>query len=116
MKFRRSAWFVLLLGMIAIVSSWFSIGPAADYRYRSMLERHERDPDLVSNDEWVISKDDAGMTAVAMLFLGVPAFLIATVAGVVFSFVPNRRLPIPLVLGASWVLLGGALHAMAWLS
>jgi hypothetical protein len=79
------------------------------------LERHEKDPNLVSGEEWVQSEDDEGMTAVGMLFLGVPGFLVITVAAVVFSFVPHKRLPIPLCVGSGWLILGAGLHAFAWL-
>ena len=115
MNLRRIAWLVLLLGTISVVSSWFSIRPASAHRYRDLMERHSRDPNLVSPDEWVMSKDDEGMTAVAMVILGVPGLLVVTVGAVVLSFAPHKRRSIPLFLGSGWLILGAGLHALVWL-
>jgi hypothetical protein len=106
---------VLLLGAISVVSSWFSIRPASAQRYRDLMERHERDPNLVSADEWVQSKDDEGMTAIVMVFLGVPGFLVVTAGAAVLSFVPHKRRSTPLCIGSGWLILGAGLHAVAWL-
>jgi hypothetical protein len=107
-------WIIILLGMAAIASSWFSIRPAADRRCREMLARHERDPGLVSAEEWVMSKDDEGMTALALIVIGLPAFMVVTFAtGFQFRVLKNRRTA-AIIVGSGWFVLGAGLHALVW--
>ena len=107
---------VLVLGLAAVASSWFSIRPSSEYRYRDLLARHEANPETVSAEEWVMSKDDEGMTALMLLVVGVPAFVVVSVAAGVFSKIPHRQRSTCLLVGGAWLLLGGALHALVWVS
>ena len=107
----------MLLGLIAMASSWFSVQPASNYRYEKMLERHNADPQSVSNDEWIMSEDDAGMTALALIVIGVISFFFATVAVVLLMLGMDvkKLTTVGYSLSVVWILLGGALHAFVWL-
>ena len=107
---------LLLLGLIAVASSWFSIRPSSEHRYQSLLARHEANPESVSAEEWVMSKDDEGMTALVLLVLGVPAFVVVSVAAGVFSKIPHKPQSTCVFVGVAWLMLGGALHALVWAS
>lgn len=121
MRYQRSAmnrigygWIIVLLGVAAIVSSWFSVRPVTDHRYREMLARHERDPGLVSAEEWVMSKDDEGMTALVLILIGLPAFMVVTVVtGFQFWVLKNKRTA-AIIVGSGWLVLGAGLHALVW--
>jgi magnesium-transporting ATPase (P-type) len=69
---------LMLAGLITITSSWFSIQLASDDRYEKMLDRSESDPGSVTNNEWLWSEDDAGMTALILIVVGAISFIITT--------------------------------------
>ena len=107
---------ILLLGFLVVASSWLSIRPSSEYRYRDLLARHEADPESVTAEEWVMSKDDEGMTALMLLVLGIPAFIVVSIAATIFSKVSHRPRSACLFVGVAWILLGGGLHALVWAS
>ena len=107
---------LLLVGLAAVASSWFSIRPSSEYRYQDLLARHEANPESVSAEEWVMSKDDAGMTALMLLFVGVPAFVVVSIAAGVLSKIPHKPRSACVFVGVAWIMLGGALHALVWAS
>jgi hypothetical protein len=115
-KLKPSAWAALFLGIVAIASSLFSIRPGSAHRYRKLIERHERDPSLVSADDWVMSEDDEGMTALAMMVIGLPSFALGTLGIGLLNESPHRKHLLPYFLGSYWIVLGAGLHAIAWLA
>lgn len=106
---------ILVLGLLAVASSWLSIRPTSENRYRELTERHAIDPKSVSDQEWIMSKDDEGFTALFLLIFGIPLFLFVTIAAPILSKVPKKPFSAWIVTGVAWILLGGALHAMLWL-
>ncbi len=106
---------MLFMGVIAIASSLFSIRPGSAYRYRKLIERHERDPSLVSAHDWIMSEDDEGMTALTMMVIGLPAFALGTLGIGLMNESPHRKHLLPYFLGSYWIILGAGLHAIAWL-
>ncbi len=115
MKLKLSAWAVLLMGIMAIASSLFSIRPGSEYRYLKLIERHERDPSLVSAHDWIMSEDDEGMTALTMMVIGLPAFALGTLGIGLLSSPPRKKHLLPYFLGSYWITLGAGLYAIAWL-
>ena len=105
---------ILLVGLLAVGSSWFSVRPAADHRYDELMALHEIDSDLVSAQEWIVSEDDAGFTAFFLLLFGLPTFLIVTLVVILVSERPPNYRSASLYLGISWLILGGLLHAFVW--
>lgn len=107
----------MLLGLLAMASSLYSVQPASDYRYQKMLERDNADSDSVTNDEWIGSKDDAGMTALALIVIGGISFFITSVAVVLIMLGMDvkKLTTVGYTLSVAWILLGGALHAFVWL-
>lgn len=81
-----------------------------------MLAREAAEPGSVSSDEWVMSKDDEGLTGLALLFVGVPLFLITSFFGLVTAALTRKRRMLCYTLGGVWICLGGILHAFVWLA
>jgi len=81
-----------------------------------LLERHKVEQESVSSEEWVWSKDDESLTALVVLFIGIPAFIFVTVGVIVITRIPHKPLPTGLFLGLAWILLGSALHLLIWIS
>lgn len=101
---------------MTIASSLFSIRSGSDYRHRKLIERHERDPSLVSANDWVMSKDDEGSTAFAMIVIGLPAFALGTLGIGLLGAALQKKHLIPYLMGSGWIILGLGLHAVAWLA
>tara|TARA_B110000908_G_scaffold33911_1_gene40590 strand:+ start:160 stop:501 length:342 start_codon:yes stop_codon:yes gene_type:complete len=108
---------LMLAGLITITSSWFSIQLASDDRYEKMLDLYESEPDSVTNNEWLWSEDDAGMTALILIVVGVISFIITT--GIVLMIMLGMNVKNFSTVGYSlsivWLLLGCALHVFVWL-
>ena len=65
-------WLLLLAGIVSLASSWFSIRPSSDHRYIQLEAREAVAPGSVTSEEWVMSKDDEGFTALTLIIVGVP--------------------------------------------
>ncbi|MFT6794138.1 MAG: hypothetical protein ACJAR1_002143 [Rubritalea sp.] len=108
---------LMLAGLITITSSWFSIQLASDDRYEKMLDLYESEPDSVTNNEWLWSEDDAGMTALILIVVGVISFIITT--GIVLMIMLGMNVKNFSTVGYSlsivWLLLGCALHVFVGL-
>ena len=63
-------------------------------------------------DEWMSTIS----VAVVLLFVDIPAFFVATFLAIVLELCAERLYPVPLVLGVTWICLGGALHGLVWCS
>ena len=63
-------WMLLVAGIVAIASSWFSIRPSSAHRYDELTDREAAAPGWVTAEGWVMSKDDEGFTALALIFVG----------------------------------------------
>ncbi len=107
-------WLVLVLGLAAVVSTWFSIGASTEDQYREMLASDAANPGTVSSEEWIDSEMDALPKLLGLFLLGVPAFIVVTcsVAGIAASC--GQRKWIWLLVGLAWIFLGGLLHLMVW--
>ncbi len=107
---------ILVIGLLAIASSVLSVRPSSDHRYRELQAREALNPHSVTPGEWVISKDDEGFTAVGLIFIGIPAFIIVTLGSLILTALIDKLRPIRVVLGVAWIFLGGFLHAFVWLA
>ncbi len=70
----------------------------------------------MSSEDYIISKDDEGMTAFSMMVIGLPAFALGTLGIGLLSSSPHKRPLRPYLLGSYWIVLGTGLHAFAWLA
>lgn len=104
----------LCIGLVLIVSSVFFIESASAYKYEMLLERDHQNPGSVSNEEWIMSKDDAGMTFFVLMLFGIPAFLITSGIALVGSALIRKLKPIGVVLGLSWICCGVLCHVVVW--
>ncbi len=111
------AYLFMLAGLIAIASSWFSIQPASDYRYEQLHERNYSDPESVSNDEWIQSEADVGMTSILLILVGVVSFIFTTgiTTLIMLGLNVKKFTTVGYSLSVVWFLLGGVLHACVWL-
>jgi len=107
---------LLLLGIAALASSWLSVRPSSDHRYRQLEAREARQPGSVTDEEWILSKDDEGLTALTLVLVGLPALLLVTLSAWIGSRLSSRRLPFAATAGVAWIFLGGVLHACVWLA
>ncbi len=105
---------ILLLGVVALASSWLSIRPASAHRYAQLQAREADAPESVTAEEWIMSKDDEGMTALSLLIIGIPSSIALTLAVVIWTRSSRDWRKGAFPLGVAWILLGGALHALAW--
>lgn len=112
------AYLLMLAGLVAFASSWFSIQPAADYRYEKLHERNESDPESVTNDEWIQNEADVGMTSILLILVGVASFMFTTgiVMLIILGLNVKKFTTVGYSLSVVWFLLGGVLHACVWLA
>jgi len=117
MKRHTLTYVLLVASFIAICSSWLSIRPSSEYRYKALLNREKVTPGSVSSAEWVLSKDYEGMTALSLIVVGVIAFVFSTgsIFLVMLSFNVKRFKTVGYTLSSTWFLLGCALHGFVWL-
>jgi hypothetical protein len=52
------SWFVFLLGLTMVFSSWFSIQLSTDQQYREMLAMEAAHPGHLSGEKWISSEMD----------------------------------------------------------
>lgn len=97
-----------------VFSSWLSIQPSADQRYREMLALEAANPGHITGGEWISNEMDAATKALGLLIIGVPSFIIVT--GSVAGFTAARRKLrwVWLFLGVSWMVLATLLHLLVW--
>lgn len=96
----------ILIGLAAVLSSWFSVQPSSEHRNRELMERYEADPNAVMHEEWLKNYDDEGSTAVLLIIVGIPAFVLVTItAGVISKGGEEPRSP-SICFGIAWILLG----------
>ena len=112
MKNKPKYW-ILLLGVISILSSILSVNPADNYHYRKLQVREAIEPGSVTSDEWISTEMSV---AVVLLMVGIPAFLVTTFFALVLAACVERLRPVSLILGITWICLGGALHGLVWFS
>ena len=108
---------LLVAGFITICSSWLSVNPATEYRYNELLNREEAISNSVSNTEWISNEMDGGMKALALIVVGIIAFVITTVSVflVMLSWNVKRFKTVGYAISSAWVILGCALHGFVWL-
>lgn len=114
MKDPARRWILPVLGIVALASSWLSIRPASEHRHAALVERAAHDPGSVTAEDRVMSKDDEGMTALALVLIGLPACLVVTGGWAVWVGAGgdwSGRAP---VLGCLWIALAAGLHAVVW--
>ena len=114
MNKKRLPYWILIVGLIAVVSSSFSIRPASEYWQQELNSRYASDPESVSAQELVLSKDHEGMTALSILLIGVPSFIILTITAIIIGTNTHRKKAVVFALGSTWICLGGILHIIAW--
>jgi hypothetical protein len=97
-----------------VFSSWLSIQPSTDRRYREMLASEAANPGSVSAEEWISSEMDAWLKLLGLILAGAPALIIVTGSVAGFAASHGQRKHIPLFLGIAWIVLGGLLHLLVW--
>ena len=117
---RVAAYGLPVLGIAAVVSGWVCARPAEDSKYRRLLEREAASPGSVTAEEWIWNETPPAFLIVVVLFLvaavtvaGVAAMGFASWADAEWRFRLQRRIAV--AMGAAWLLLGGAFHAVIWL-
>ena len=111
----QTQYLILALGFMTVITSWFSIRPASVHRYYDLVDREELIPNDLTVDEWLMSKEDQGLSAIFLLIIGVPLFLFITICALVASSAFDWIKPTPVFVGVCWICVGCFLHTLVWI-
>ena len=107
---------ILILGFLAICSSWFSVAPAAEHRYQQLVQRSQENLGSVTGGEWISSEIDGPISSFALIFIGSIATVLVTtiVLGIMQGRNKAKLRTTGYVLATSWITLALFLHLFVW--